>query len=138
MLYRAELDGRKKERLHALWLLRSDWTVKRVSVVLGVHYTTVQRWVKWYRTGGLDKMTSHRRGGYGRQPYLDKDDLTLLEWEIEAGVFDTAADVRDWIETQCGVRYTMPGVYSLMKRLKYRDEKNPALSSHDSMVDELH
>ena len=133
-----EQDGRAKKGLRSLWLLRSDWTVKRVSAALGVHYTTVQRWVKWYRTGGLDKMASRRRGGYGRQPYLDDDDLTLLAWEIKAGAFDTAEDVRDWIETQCGVRYTMPGVYSLMKRLKYRDEKNPALPSHGSMVDELH
>ena len=117
MLYRAERDGRKKERLHALWLMRSGWTAKRVSAALGVHYTTVQRWVKWYRTGGLDKMVSRRRGGYGRQSYLDEDDLTLLEWEIEAGVFGTAKELRDFIEKQCGVSYTMPGVYSLMKRL---------------------
>ena len=103
MLYRAERDGRKKERLHALWLMRSGWTAKRVSAALGVHYTTVQRWVKWYRTGGLDKMVSRRRGGYGRQSYLDEDDLTLLEWEIEAGVFGTAKELRDYIEKQCGV-----------------------------------
>ena len=115
--YRAEQDGRRKERLHALWLLRSDWAATRVATAIGVHYTTVQRWVEWYRLGGLNEVLSRRQGDCGRQPYLDDDERTLLEWELEEGVFDTAADVREWIEVECDVNYTMPGVYSLLKRL---------------------
>ena len=116
-LYRAEMDGKMKERLHGLWLLRSGRTITDVSDVIGVHYSTVQRWVSWYRNGGLNEVLSRRQGDCGRQPYLDDDEMTLLEWELEEGRFDTAADVRDWIEAQCDVSYTVPGVYSLMKRI---------------------
>ncbi len=43
--------------------------------------------------------------------------MTLLGWEVESGCFGTAKDVRDYIETQCGVRYTLPRVYSQLKQL---------------------
>ena len=62
-------------------------------------------------------MLSRRQGGGGRKSYLYGDELALLGWEVESGGFGTAKDVRNYIETQCGVRYTMPGVYSLIKRL---------------------
>ena len=116
-LYRAERNGKLKERLHALWLLRLGWTARQVAAVLGVHYRTVHRWVRWYRDGGLAEVLSHRQGGSGRKSYLDNDEMTLLGWEVESGCFGTAKDVRDWIEAECGVRYTMPGVYSLIRRL---------------------
>lgn len=51
---------------------------------------------------------------------MSKDEIVLLVWETETGRFATAADVRDWIEMECGVRYTVAGVYSLMKRLNCR------------------
>ena len=54
-------------------------------------------------------MLSRRRGGHGRQPYLDDDDMMLLGWGIETGLLDTAADVRKWIEAQCSVSYMMLG-----------------------------
>ena len=46
-LYRAERDGKLKERLQALWLLRRGWTATQVAAVVGVHYRTVHRWVRW-------------------------------------------------------------------------------------------
>lgn len=62
-------------------------------------------------------MLSHRQGGAGRKSFLDDEDLTLLGWEVESGRFGTAKDVRNYIETQCGETYSMPGGYSLLKRL---------------------
>ena len=58
------------------------------------------------------EVLSRRQGGSARKSYLDNDGTTLLEGEVESGYFGTTKDVRDYIETQCGLRYTMPGVYS--------------------------
>ena len=116
-LYRTERDGKSKEKLQALWLRRRGWMATQVAAVVGVHYCTVHRWVRRYRDGGLAEALSRRQGGGGRKPYLDGDEMTLLKLEMEKGDFDTAKDVRDWIETRFGVRYSMPGVYSLLKRL---------------------
>ena len=63
-------------------------------------------------------MLSRRQGGSGKKSYLDSDEMTLLGWELESGCFGTAKDVRDYIEAQCGVRHTMPGVYSLIRRVR--------------------
>ena len=62
-------------------------------------------------------MLSRRQGSGGRKPFLDSDEMTLLGWEVESGRFGTAKDVGNYIDTQCGKTYSMPGVYSLLKRL---------------------
>ena len=100
-----------------MWLLRRGWTGTQVASVVGVHYRTVHRWVRWYREGGLGEVRIRRQGDRGRNSYLDGEETALLELEIKEGVFDTAKELRDYIEKQCGVSYTMPGVYSLRKRL---------------------
>lgn len=61
-LYRAERDGKLKERLQALWLLRRGWTAMQVAAVVGVHYRTVYRWARWHRDGGLAELLSRRQG----------------------------------------------------------------------------
>ena len=48
--------------------------------------------------------------------YLDSDETTLLKWEVELGGLTAAKDVRAWIEACFVVRYTMTGVYILVKR----------------------
>ena len=117
-LYRAERDGKTKERLQALWLLRQGWTATQVAAVIAVHPRTVHRWARWHRDGGLAEVLARRQGGGGRKPYLDDEEMTLVGWEVESGRFDTAKDVRNYIDTQCGKPYSMSGVYSLLRRIK--------------------
>ncbi|MYC07917.1 MAG: helix-turn-helix domain-containing protein [Chloroflexi bacterium] len=113
--YLAEESPSVKTRLQGLSMLRRGMTLAEVARSLDVNYRTVQRWISWYRNGGLAEVLAHRKRG--RKPYLDSDEVTLLGWEVESGCFGMAKDVRDYIETQCGVTYTMPGVYSLMRRV---------------------
>ena len=44
--------------LHGLWLIRSGWQIKAAAEAVGVHYRSAQRWVEWYRSGGLDEVVS--------------------------------------------------------------------------------
>jgi transposase len=72
--YRAERDVVLRQRLHALWLLRSsERRMEEVAGLVGATYRTVQRWVAWYREGGLDAIRTHRMGGYGQTPRLTED-----------------------------------------------------------------
>jgi transposase len=87
--YRAEPDGMVRTRLHGLWLWRASWSLRGVAELLGNHYRSVQRWVGWYRQGGL-----------------------------ATGQFHTAVEIRDWIAEQYHTSYTVGGVYSLLKRLQ--------------------
>jgi transposase len=64
--YRREEEGETRTRLQALWLLRTGWNMEEVARVTGVHYRTVQRWVGWYRQGGLAEVCARDGGGYGQ------------------------------------------------------------------------
>ena len=71
--WQAEREPAVKMRLHGLWMLRRGMSVSEVARALDVHYRTVRRWVSWYRTGGLDEVIAHRRGGKGGQSRLSEE-----------------------------------------------------------------
>jgi transposase len=118
MAYRAELDGTVRTRLHGLWLLRTGWSLSGVAQVLGTHYRSVQRWVAWYRQGGLPLVRARRAGGIGQPAWLPAEAQAELAQEIASGRFHVAAEIRDWIAEHYQVSYTVGGVYSLLDRLQ--------------------
>ena len=115
--YLAEKDGTLRSRLHGLWLLRSGRQMGEVASVLGVSYRAVQKWVAWYRTGGVEEVLSHRRQGKGQAPFLSHDQELMLAEEVRSGRLATAKGIRDWIESSYGVSYKVGSVYSLLARL---------------------
>ena len=115
--YRAQQDTMLRTRLHALWLLRSGRRMREVSTVLGVHYRTLQRWVSWYRTGGVEEVLSHRMKGLGQPRFLSENQERELTEEVASGRFRTGGEIREWIESEYGVSYTPGSVYSLLARL---------------------
>src|SRR5438270_9004010 len=86
--YRDEQRADVRDRLHALWLLRSgERRLGEVAAVLGVQYRTVQRWVGWYREGGLAAVRAHRMGGYGQAPRLTPEEHEHVASEVATGRF---------------------------------------------------
>jgi putative transposase len=116
--YQKERDPELRTRLHGLWLLRCGWHLGKVAEAMGTHYRSVQRWVAWYRQGGLPEVMRHKMGGPGRQPLLRLEEETRVSDTVSTGQFQTAGELRDWIAQQYGASYTLGGVYSLLKRLK--------------------
>lgn len=116
--YHGERDVELRTRLHGLWLLRSGWRLSPVAEGVGVHYRTVQRWVGWYREGGVPKVLSHKMGGKGQEPYLTAEAEVEVANEVATGRFRTAAEIREWIAEQYGVTYKAGGGYSLLRRLR--------------------
>ena len=51
--YRAEAEPEVRLRLHALWLVRRGETPTAAAAAVGADRTSVQRWLRWYREGGL-------------------------------------------------------------------------------------
>jgi transposase len=117
--YRAEQRADVRQRLHALWLLRSGKRqVGEVASVLGVNYRSVQRWAAWYRNGGVDEVRTHHAGGYGQAPRLTEEQQERLAQEVATGRFRTAVTIRAWVAETFGVSYTEGGMYSLLERLR--------------------
>jgi len=115
--YLGERRADLRPRLHALWLVRTGQSLGEVAAVLGVHYRSVQRWVRWYRAGGLDGLAQHRQAGTGKLAFLTGDQQQRLRDELATGRFRTAAQIRAWVAETFGVTYTEGGMYGLLARL---------------------
>jgi transposase len=118
--YRRQKDGEVRTRLHGLWLLRSGWGMKEVAGVVGVHYRRVQRWVGWYRHGGIAEVCARHGGGHGQPSWLTAEQEAAVVEEASKGTFSTAADVRSWVAEQFGVTYRPKGTYGLLRRVRCR------------------
>ena len=116
--YRSERDGAVRTRLHGLWLLRRGRPVGEVAATLGVHYRTVQRWVRWYEVGGLAAVRAHHQGGSGPQPRLTAVQQEQVAAEVATGRFRSAAEIGAWIQATFGVAYRPGGLAALLARLK--------------------
>lgn len=118
VMYQAETRRDVRPRLHALWLLRSGHRIREAAAVLGVHERNVQRWVRWYRAGGLPAVMTHRRQGPGKVAWLSPEQQAQLVAQSATGAFRTAAEVRQWVAETFGVTYSEGGMYALLGRLR--------------------
>jgi transposase len=116
--YRRERRADVRPRLQGLWLVRTGRTTREVAAVVGVDERTVQRWLGWYRTGGLAEVERRHAHGKGAVPFLTSGQRADLGEEVATGRFRTAAEIRAWVWERWGVRYTEGGMYALLGRLR--------------------
>jgi transposase len=119
-LYQKEKHPQRRTRLQALWHLRCGKRVQEVAEMLGVACRVMQRWLAWYRQGGLEavlrRVSGH--GASGVQPYLSALQQRALVARVAVGDFRTVWEVLHWVEARWGIRYSYEGMRSLMKRHK--------------------
>lgn len=118
--YRQEKNPHRRDRLQVLWLVRVGKTLTEASQVVGISYSTVKRWIDWYRRAGLDPVLRRTPGhaASGTGSYLTPERQARLRREADGGVFRTAREVQRWIEQQWGIGYSRKGIYSLFRRMK--------------------
>src|SRR3954466_11483719 len=114
--YRGERRADVRPRLHGLWLVRTGKTTREVGEVLGVDERTVQRWLAWYRAGGLAPLEGRHAGSQGAPSFLTVDQKTEPPDVVATGRFRTAAEIRLWVRGRWGVSYTEGGMYALLRR----------------------
>jgi transposase len=116
--YKRERNGHRRARLQALYLLRSGSSISAAGEAVGVDYRTVQRWVAWYREGGLNAVLL-RTPGYaapGRPSRLTSEQRTVLLKKARSGQFRTVREAVDWVHREYGVTYTYTGMHALLNR----------------------
>ena len=115
---RREKHPQRRERLFALWHLRNGKRIEDVSQLTGTAYRVIQRWVGWYRQGGLvevlQRVTGH--GTQGQAAYLTLLQQKALVARVKLGDFRTVWEVLRWVEERWGIVYSYEGMRSLMKR----------------------
>ena len=116
--YQSQTDINIRTRVHLLWLVRGGWRIKAASEPVGVHYRSAQRWIEWYRDGGLDEVVSRRMGGVGQPRFLSDEQESGLVAEVGTGRFRTAGEIADWVESEYGVRFKGNSIYGVLERLR--------------------
>lgn len=120
--YRREKDGPRRTRLQAMWQVSQGKSLAEVSALVGVGYRTLQRWVAWYRRGGLAEVLRRTpgHGAPGNPSYLTPAQEQAVKAQADAGAFRTAQEAAQWIAAQWGIHYTYRGIYGLFQRLDLR------------------
>jgi len=117
-LYRREQNVQRRERLQVLWHLRQGKRIQDVVAITGTGYRVIQKWLAWYRDGGLSEVLARTtgHGATGQMPYLSAMQQRALAARVQLGDFRTVWDVVEWVEARWGIRYSYEGMRSVMKR----------------------
>jgi transposase len=98
-------------------LLRQGRALTDVAETVGVHYRTVQRWVTWYRAGGVCEVEAHRVGGHGAPARrLSVEQEATLKAKAARGEIRSVGEGVQWAEAE-GVAYTYWGMRWVFARL---------------------
>jgi transposase len=120
--YRAERNVERRKRLGALWRVRVGERIPEAGRVVGVGSRTVDRWLGWYRTGGLAAVLRRvpGHGAVGQPHRLSAAQQQELLGHVGRGEFRTYEEARAWVEAQYGVVYRPGGFYTALHRLGVR------------------
>jgi transposase len=120
--YRAARDVERRKRLGALWRVRVGDPIAEAGRLAGVGRRTVDRWLDWYRRGGLAEVLRRvpGHGAVGQPHRLTAAQQAELLAHVGRGAFRTYEEARAWVAAQYGVGYRPGGFYTSLHRLGVR------------------
>ena len=116
----------EKERIQTLYWLKTETvtTVKQIAIMLGRNRVTVQKWLRKYRTGGLDILLEPKTNLGGRPRSIPESVINKLKEELQKPEgFNSYSEIQEWLATcfDMNVPYrTVHGLvrYKLKSKLK--------------------
>jgi transposase len=123
-LYRSEPEARMARRIQGIWLARRGRTCREIMEVTGASRRTVQIWVAKYNAGDIEALLDRPRSGAPRKlpPKVEEQ----LRRRIAAGPTEAdgvsvlaAPAIRDLIEREYGVVYSLTGLYDWLHRMGF-------------------
>lgn len=117
--FAAEREPARRARLQALWLVREGRGLAEAGRLAGVGERTVERWLGWYRAGGLAEVLRRvpGHGARGAPSRLTGEQRAALVARSAAGAFRTYGEAQAWVAEAFGVAYSYHGMYSALARL---------------------
>src|SRR6478672_1256193 len=113
-----------KERIHLLYLLKSKQaqTVQDAATMLGRHRTTLQEWLRLYRTGGITELLKRKVSSGRRRAIPTWAEQVLQKRLEETQGFDGYQAICDWLEQELGIEAKYKTVHKLVH---YRLQSSP-------------
>ena len=116
-LHKSQRDRKKADRVKAVVLLGSGWSVAEVAEALLVDVKTVRLWRELYQQGGTDELlTLHYQGKESK--LTDAQQAELAKHLDEKTYLDSKA-ISQYIKKTYGVEYKPSGVKDLLDRLGF-------------------
>jgi transposase len=111
-----EPDGKKRQRLHALYLVASGQARYRpeVAATLRVHWHSVAAWFAAYTAGGLEQALRYTVPTPTRSRRLTETALAALKAQLQTPTgFPSYSHIRTWLAEQDQVQLSYSSVYAL-------------------------
>ncbi len=92
----------EKERIQAIYWLKTHTveTVKQIAIMLGRNRVTVQKWLRKYRTGGLNLLLEPKKNVGGRPTSIRPEVIEKLKEELENPEgFQSYGEIQLWLKT---------------------------------------
>lgn len=120
-------------RIHAIILLGTGYTLKKVKQVLFIDDETLRNYIKSYRQEGIDGLLKDGRNG--RECQLSSEQMASLCSELDASIYLTTTSIIHFVEETWGLKYSNSGMRDLLHRLGYVYKK-PKLVPGTPDIDE--
>lgn len=105
------------DRLKAIYLLGTGWTLELTSEALMVDIETLRNWIDRYRNGGIKKLL--QRDYLGRDAELSKEQLQELRAHLQLNTYMTVKAIRDYIYKKYAIKYSRSGATALLHRMGF-------------------
>ena len=119
--HRAERNKRYAYRIHAIILLGTAYTIKKVKQILFIDDETLRSYVDTYRSEGLPGLLSD--GRTGKSSKLTDEQINHLKEELDTNIHLTTASVINFVNTRFSTDYSTSGMRDLLHRIGYVHKK---------------
>ena len=123
-LYQNEKHSKKKERLHALYLLKSQKlkSIKQLDDILGRDRSTISLWFRAYREGGLIKyLNIGTSSGRNSQFPKEVEEKLIERLKEPTEGFNSYIEIQNWLKDEFNLDLPYKTVHGYVK---YRLDAN--------------
>lgn len=119
--HRGSKKKREADRIKAIILLGTGWTIREVAEALLLDDETIRNYVKRYKNGGFKALLKDSHKGYGGK--LSSSETERLDTHLNENTYLRIQDVVSYVARQFKVTYSVSGMTELLHRLGYRYKK---------------
>jgi transposase len=118
-LYQVEKHLKKRQRLQFLWLVHTGHSIQESCQIAGVAERSGQRYLSWYRAGGVAEVMGRAHGRHAPRPgFLTEAQKTALSEQSKKGSMKTVWEAIAWVKEEYGIEYSYEGMRGVLKRLR--------------------
>ncbi|MCW5588416.1 MAG: IS630 family transposase [Legionellales bacterium] len=119
--HRKEKRKQNADRLKALYLMGSGWSLPAICEALLLDENTLYRYYKCYKEGGVKSLLENKHKGSERK--MTSEEESLLDEHLQEFPCRTTKEVIAYVEMEFDVKYSISGMNSLLKKLGFSYHK---------------